>query len=185
MGASSHGLSGLRLGPGLPSGSRVELTKDGQFLLNDPTGNEIWKAALVGTGVAYAAMLDSGNFVLASQDSGFLWQSFDNPTDTILPTQTMEKGSKLVSRYSEGNYSNGRFQFTLQMGGNLVLETRALPLDSPNSDYWSSGTVGNGFEVVFNQSGFIYLTDINGSILQTITSSAGSIQDFYQRAVME
>ena len=169
----------------VPSGSKVELTKDGQFLLNDPTGNEIWKAALVGTGVAYAAMLDSGNFVLASQDSGFLWQSFDNPTDTILPTQTMEKGSKLVARYSEGNYSNGRFQFTLQMGGNLVLETRALPLDSPNSDYWSSGTVGNGFEVVFNQSGFIYLTDINGSILQTITSSAGSTQDFYQRAVME
>uniref|UniRef100_A0A2N9F8M9 Non-specific serine/threonine protein kinase n=1 Tax=Fagus sylvatica TaxID=28930 RepID=A0A2N9F8M9_FAGSY len=140
----------------VPSGSKVELTKDGQFLLNDPTGNEIWKAALVGTGVAYAAMLDSGNF-----------------------------GSKLVAHYSEGNYSNGRFQFTLQMGGNLVLETRALPLDSPNSDYWLSGTVGNGFEVVFNQSGSIYLTDINGSILQTITSSAGSTQDFYQRAVME
>jgi hypothetical protein len=97
----------------------------------------------------------------------------------------MKKGSKLVAHYSEGNFSNGRFQFRLQMGGNLSLETIAFPLDSPNSDYWLSGTEGNGFQVVFNQSGSIYLTDINGSILQNITSSAGSTQDFYQRAVME
>ena len=113
----------------VPIGSKVELTKDGQFVLSDPTGKEIWKPGLVSTGVAYAAMLDSGNFVLASQDSDFLWQSFDHPTNTMLPTQTMSLGSKLVAHYSERNYSNGRFQFALKIDGNLVLQTLAFSID--------------------------------------------------------
>ena len=56
----------------MPGGSKVELTKDGKFVLNDPAGLEIWKVNLVSSGVAYAAMLDTGNFVLASQDSSLL-----------------------------------------------------------------------------------------------------------------
>ena len=50
----------------VPTGSKVELTKDGQFVLSDPTGKEIWKPELDLSGVAYATMLDTGNFVLAS-----------------------------------------------------------------------------------------------------------------------
>ena len=58
-----------------------------------------------GNGVAYAAMLDTGNFVLASQDSTNLWESFDHLTDTILPTQILNQGSKLVARSSDVSYS--------------------------------------------------------------------------------
>ena len=79
-------------------------------------GNLSWD----GLGVVYAAMHDTGNFVLASQDGGYLWQSLDHPTDTILPTQTMSLGSKLVARYSERNNYNGRLQFALQTNGNLA-----------------------------------------------------------------
>ena len=110
-------------------GSKVELTKDGQLVLSDPTGIEIWKSELGGLGVVYAAMLDTGNFVLASQDSSHFWQSFDHPTDTMLPTQTMSMSSKLVAHYLERNNSNGRFRFQLQTGGNLVLQTLAYPID--------------------------------------------------------
>ena len=78
------------------------------------------KLNLLGSGVAYAAMLDTGNFMLASQVSTLLWQSFDYPTDTMLPSQTMSQGSKLVARYSEMNYSNGRFQFQLRLNGSIV-----------------------------------------------------------------
>ena len=171
----------------VPGGSKVELTKDGRFVLNDPTGNEIWKADLAGSGVAYAAMLDTGNFVLASQDSSLLWQSFDHPTDTMLPSQTMSLGSKLVARYSEMNYSNGRFQFQLRMNGSLVLQTRAYPMDDSYTDYWPrpEEPVGSGFQVVFNQSGSITFTTRNGSIVKNISLNPGSTQDFYQRAIME
>ncbi|KAK4608243.1 hypothetical protein RGQ29_001873 [Quercus rubra] len=171
----------------VPGGSKVELTKDGKFVLNDPTGNKIWKADLAGPGVAYAAMLDTGNFVLASQNSSLLWQSFNYPTDTMLPSQTLRLGSKLVARYSEMNYSNGRFQFQLQMNGGLVLQFRASPMDYSFTDYWPrpEEPVGSGFQVIFNQSGSITFTARNGSIVKTISSIPSSTQDFYQRAIME
>ncbi|KAI5321269.1 hypothetical protein L3X38_030340 [Prunus dulcis] len=69
-------------------GSTVELTADGQFMLNDiANGTQMFIAEqAAATGVAYAAMLDSGNFVLANRNSTNLWESFNHPTDTILPT---------------------------------------------------------------------------------------------------
>ena len=44
-------------------GSKVHLTSDGEFMLNDPTGKQIWKADPLCPGVSHAAMLDTGNFV--------------------------------------------------------------------------------------------------------------------------
>ncbi|KAL4612158.1 hypothetical protein ACB092_08G178700 [Castanea dentata] len=169
----------------VPTGSKVELTKGGQLVLSDPTGTEIWKSELGSLGVVYAAMLDTGNFVLASQDGGHLWQSFDHPTDTMLPTQTMSLGGKLVAHYSERNNSNGRFQFALQIDGNLLLQTLAYPIDWSNTAYWMSETVGSGYQVVFNESGSIYLKATNGSTLMTVSSNSVSKHDYYQRAVME
>ncbi|KAF3956402.1 hypothetical protein CMV_018467 [Castanea mollissima] len=97
----------------------------------------------------------------------------------------MSLGSKLVAHYSERNKSNGRLQFALQTDGNLVLQTLAYPIDWSNTAYWLSGTIGSGFQVVFNESGSIYLTTRNGSILTVISSNPSSTQDFYQRAIME
>ena len=90
------------------SGSKVQLTTDGLFVLTGSTGKQVWTADVAGNGVAYAAMLDTGNFVLASKDPTILWESFDHPTDIILPTQVLNQGSKLVARSSDTNYSSGR-----------------------------------------------------------------------------
>ncbi|KAL5567255.1 hypothetical protein UlMin_030419 [Ulmus minor] len=168
----------------LQEGSRVELTKSGSLVLNDPTGKHVWTAGIA-SGVAYAAMLHTGNFVLANEDSVNLWESFNEPTDTLLPTQTLTRGKRLVARYSDANYSKGRFGFILRPDGNLVLYTRAFPLDAVNFDYWSSKTVGSGFRVIFNQSGFIYVEAKNETILNMLSLRATSTTDFYQRAILE
>ncbi|KAK6925694.1 Bulb-type lectin domain [Dillenia turbinata] len=167
----------------LQRGSTVQLTKDGQFLLNDPNGLRIWSAPFSGI-LSYAAMLDNGNFILASQDSVNLWETFDNPTDTILPTQTLSQGTQLVARISETNYSNGRFLLVMRKNGNLVLCTTSFPTNQENYVYWSTQTVGSGFQVVFNQSGYIFLTAKNNTILNYL-STAASPSDFYQIAVLE
>ncbi|PRQ35221.1 putative non-specific serine/threonine protein kinase [Rosa chinensis] len=96
----------------VPEGSKVELTTGGKFMLNDATGKQIWMAESSGTGVAYAAaMLDTGNFVLVDLNLNNLWESFDVPTDTILPTQILNRSITLYAPFSASNYSKGRFFF--------------------------------------------------------------------------
>ena len=168
-----------------PKGSKVVLTSDGRLLLDDPSGKQIWYAGPSSNGTVYAAMLDSGNFVLVGQNSKYWWQSFDQPTDTILPGQALNQPGRLVSRYLETNYSNGRFQFVLQEDGNLILYNTYFPLNSTHFGYWSAQVSGSDFSLVFNQSGYVYLRANNGSIINTISSKAPTTQDVYQRAILE
>jgi hypothetical protein len=44
------------------------------------------------SGSASASMLNSGNFVIYNSDKGIIWQSFDHPTDTLLPSQRLVAG---------------------------------------------------------------------------------------------
>ncbi|KAK4283651.1 hypothetical protein QN277_000579 [Acacia crassicarpa] len=170
-----------------PKGSKVELTSKPWFQLVDPNGKQIWNASLSRIGVvAYAAMLDSSNFVLLGQDSQKLWQSFEQPTDTILPRQVLNQPAQLVARYLPTNYSRGRFQFKLQDDGNLVFYTTYFPIDLVKLDYWSTQVLGTGFSLIFNLSGYIVLRTDNGTIISTISSNTlYSTQDFYQRAVLD
>nr|POE84414.1 putative prefoldin subunit 4 [Quercus suber] len=48
---------------------------------------QVWANNVTTSGVNYASMLNTGNFVLARQDYVNLWESFNAPIDTILPTQ--------------------------------------------------------------------------------------------------
>ncbi|KAG6783430.1 hypothetical protein POTOM_012878 [Populus tomentosa] len=135
------------------------LTEDGELLLNDQSGRQIWiRPESGGSGTAYAPMLDTGNFLVASQVGANLWQSFDEPTDTLLPTQNLNLGAQLIAPYQEKNYSDGRFKFILQADGNLLLYTTRYPTTTSNVAYWSTqSSIGSGYRVVFNQSGYMYL----------------------------
>ncbi|XVF33889.1 hypothetical protein REPUB_Repub18cG0010500 [Reevesia pubescens] len=75
-------------------------------------------------------MLKKRNFILADNDSNHIWESFRNPTDTVVPTQILERGGLLSSRRSENSYDKGRFQLGLLPDGNLVLNPIALPTES-------------------------------------------------------
>lgn len=170
-----------------PSGSTIQFTTAGQLVLNDPGGNLIWTSTSFPSNhsASHVAMLDSGNFVLATTDSEILWQSFDWPTDTLLPSQTLNIGKSLVARYSEATYSSGRFQLWMQTDGNLVLYPREYPFDLDSRAYWASGTVGSGFQLVFNLSGSLYLVAENNTILTYSISNTLSAQNFYLRAILE
>ncbi|XP_062083931.1 G-type lectin S-receptor-like serine/threonine-protein kinase LECRK3 [Humulus lupulus] len=168
-------------------GSKLELTNNGLLVLKTPEGKQMWVSQGVagsGSKVAHAAMLDTGNFVLADQNSINLWESFGEPTDTLLPLQTLSQGKKLVARYSDTNFSKGRFQLMLQPSGTLEFYTTTFPLDAANYVYWSSKPV-SGFQLVFNQSGSIYLQAKNGEILSVLSSKPCTTQDFYQRVILE
>ncbi|XP_028761083.1 G-type lectin S-receptor-like serine/threonine-protein kinase LECRK2 [Neltuma alba] len=167
-------------------GSKVEIKSDGWLQLLDPKGSQIWSGGNSGSGdVGYAQMLDTGNFVLFGQRSQPLWQSFDHPTDTILPGQVLNSPSEIVSRYSQNNFSTGKFQLRLQEDGNLVLRTTHSPSTAANLPYWNSAALGDGFSLVFNQTGSIFVQSSNKSIAAKLSLNAPSTQDFYHRAIID
>ena len=75
--------------------------------------------------------------------------------------------------------------FALQTDGNLVMYTTDFPMDSANFAYWSTQAIGSGFQVIFNQSGHIYVVVRKESILSDALSNEVSMRDFYQRAILE
>lgn len=166
----------------MQNGSMVELTTDGQLLLRDHNDQEVWNAR--SNNASYAAMLDTGNFVLVNNKASVIWQSFDTPTDTILPSQVLDLGTELQARLMATDYSSGRFKLGIQDDGNLVLYAVAVPSGNQYDPYWTSDTVGNGSKLVFNESGTIYLAEKNGSRFNFTFASIDLMKDFYQRATL-
>ncbi|XP_028550853.1 uncharacterized protein LOC110107071 [Dendrobium catenatum] len=76
---------------------------------------------------SYAAMLDTGDFIIVASDSSVLSESFSDPTDTILPTQTLSPNSKLVAKLREYDFSDGKFKLAVQSNGDLVFYLIAIP----------------------------------------------------------
>ncbi|CAK9148818.1 unnamed protein product [Ilex paraguariensis] len=103
---------------------KITLTNGGELILYDSKNTELWKASSSSTNnnkPTCAAMLDSGNFVIINEDSTPAWESFNEPTDTILPGQTLKIDNPLKSRQSDTNFTNGRFQLHMQ-GGYIYVE---------------------------------------------------------------
>lgn len=168
------------------AGAKLELTSDGQLSLTDQTGNEVWNPGA--SRASYAALLDTGNLILSSSiSSSPLWQSFDHPTDTLLPGQVLTPGLSLFSRLMESNFSRGRFSLAAQTDGNLVLYPVAWPDKNYYEAYWATNTMGSGNDsrLVFDESGDLNYTLTNGTQINIAPISNYLIEDFYRRATLD
>ncbi|KAJ4717116.1 Receptor protein kinase [Melia azedarach] len=94
--------------------SKLSLLKNGNLILKDAGRKVLWSTA---TAVASShspvklQLDDSGNLVLRTSDGeNTLWQSFDSPTDTILPKQLFTKDTRLISSRSKNNFSSGNYK---------------------------------------------------------------------------
>ncbi|XP_017972495.1 PREDICTED: G-type lectin S-receptor-like serine/threonine-protein kinase LECRK1 [Theobroma cacao] len=154
--------------PPVPNSATLNFTNDGRLILEWRQG----QVAVTGNSsepAAAAAMLDSGNFVLYNSDQKIIWQSFEHPTNALLPGQRLYPGYQLFSSVSETNDSTGRFRLIMQHDGNLV----QYPANTPDSGayaYWQAGTGGQGDNVTlnFNPDGHLYLLKA-GSNIKNIT----------------
>ncbi|KAJ8754355.1 hypothetical protein K2173_002806 [Erythroxylum novogranatense] len=171
----------------VPRGSKVQLTES-NLVLTDPKGLMIWEANPTTT-VSSAAMLDTGNFVLAGTNSStYVWESFRNPTDTILPGQTLNLDDMLSSRITETNYSEGRFVLNFS-NGSLQLRPIAWPSRFQYPPYYNSDLnhSESGNRLLFNESAYLYIVRVNGEIAQLPgwTSVSTSIENYYYRATLD
>ncbi|KAK4265188.1 hypothetical protein QN277_026273 [Acacia crassicarpa] len=157
--------------PPVSAKSRLNLTRNGELLLQTgPEKNKVIADGNNGT-VFYAAMLDSGNFVLQNETLGFLWQSFDYPTDTLLGGQILLGGSELVSTSSDTNQSSGRFQLSMQVDGNLVLYPRYSDARTWWDAYWASDS-DRGTSSKY----YLFLNNTNPQPLCIVNASSSNSQ---------
>ncbi|KAH7862244.1 hypothetical protein Vadar_001988 [Vaccinium darrowii] len=170
------------------TGSNIKLTANG-LTLTDRNGLTIWTAQ-PNTTINFGAMLDTGNSVLSGNSTGvYVWQSFDYPTDTILPTQILPLGGMLYSKLSKTNYTKGRFELHLMNNGSLQLNPVAWPTEYLYNFYYSSGTANSnsslsGFQLVFSQSADIYILLRNGLTVQLWPDIFPNSNNYY-RATLE
>ncbi|XP_014630712.1 putative receptor protein kinase ZmPK1 [Glycine max] len=90
--------------------SKISLLRNGNLALNDVDESLVWYTNTASLSSSVRLFFDNtGNLLLhETQATGVvLWQSFDFPTDTLLPQQVFTRHSKLVSSRSETNMSSG------------------------------------------------------------------------------
>ncbi|KAG8385668.1 hypothetical protein BUALT_Bualt03G0069100 [Buddleja alternifolia] len=100
---------------------------DGNLHLLDETGESIWSTNQSRAENTVAELLDTGNVILRQENDknpeNYLWQSFDYPTNTLLPGMKLGWDSKKgLNRYITSwknldDPSSGDFSFQLDING--------------------------------------------------------------------
>jgi hypothetical protein len=106
----------------------------------------------------YARLLDTGNLILTNTASGVLWQSFDYPTDTLLPEMMIKDdktGWSLTSWKSNEDPAPGLFSLHLGSRKELILMNGSEP-------YWTTPLIGQLAEMLhINGDNISYTTSNN------------------------
>ncbi|XP_057807963.1 putative receptor protein kinase ZmPK1 [Salvia miltiorrhiza] len=157
-------------------GSKATIRRDGTMLLTDVDGTVVWQTNTTSTDVATARLLNTGNLVLQDQRANILWQSFDFPTNTLLPSQPFTKNTRLTSVSTAGSFATGIFN--LYFGSDNVLrlisdtpDTSTAYWPNPDFDIYTNGRTN------YNSTRIAVLDDLgrflSSDLLQFNTSDLG------------
>ncbi|KAK2659216.1 hypothetical protein Ddye_005749 [Dipteronia dyeriana] len=105
------------------SGGSLQFLSTGTLRLVNGSGAVVWGSATENLNVSSASLDNSGNLALF-RGNVTVWSSFDNPSDTIVPSQDFSYGKVLRS---------GSYYFKLLRSGNLTL------LWNDSMVYWNEG----------------------------------------------
>lgn len=112
--------------------SYVQITEGGEFIIFDSTiGVVAWSSKTSHQSVSSAVIQDNGNLVLLNQRKEIVWQSFDTPSDTLLPGQRLPVFHTLRAAGVDSLSS----YYSLYMNASGVLQLRW----ESNVTYWTSG----------------------------------------------
>ncbi|CAN4116641.1 unnamed protein product [Withania somnifera] len=109
----------------------MKITKNGRIVIDDGRGIHVWwsddsEFPLNSTPTFFAKLLDTGNFLLVSLEKNqekIMWQSFNYPTDTLLPGMKLGWDSKtglnrnITSWKSPFDPTPGNYTFKLHVNG--------------------------------------------------------------------
>nr|GME00225.1 putative receptor protein kinase ZmPK1 [Ipomoea batatas] len=147
--------------------SKLSLLKSGNLVLNDAGQTDVWSTQTTSYSPVHLKLLDNGNLVLQDPTIPIpLWQSFDSPTDVLLPQQRITGASNLVSARSLTNHSSGFYKLFFDADNVLRLLYDGFGLTSvfwpsPWLVSWEAGrTTYNSSKTAFlNPFGHFYSSD--------------------------
>ncbi|XP_071905030.1 EP1-like glycoprotein 2 isoform X2 [Coffea arabica] len=128
----------------------LQLTSGGDLVLRDADGTSVWSTNTRGRSVAGLNLTDEGNLVLFDRNNKVVWQSFDHPTDALVPGQKLVSGQKLTASVSITNSTEG----------DLVLR------DADGASVWSTNTTGRSVVGLnLTEEGNLVLFDMNNLVV--------------------
>ncbi|CAK7343898.1 unnamed protein product [Dovyalis caffra] len=159
-------------------GSRVSLRRDGAMVLADVDGSIIWETN-TSTNARRAELLDTGNLVIKGPGGKILWQSFNFPTDTLLPKQFFTKNTKLIARLHRESFASGYFSFFFDNDNVLRLiydgpDISSIYWPNPEFDVFQNGRTNyNSSRIaVYDEMGHF----ISSDQFQFVASDMGSLR---------
>ncbi|MED6116188.1 hypothetical protein PIB30_097840 [Stylosanthes scabra] len=127
----------------------LELDTTGNLVLMDGD-NAVWTSNTSGAGVEAATMEESGNFILHDSRKNLVWQSFLQPSDTLLPNQPLTVSSELTTPKSsshEGYYALKMLpqptSLSLALTYNIPKPFEASNESYTNYSYWQGPDISN------------------------------------------
>ncbi|KAM3758154.1 hypothetical protein ACB098_01G021300 [Castanea mollissima] len=160
--------------------SKLSLLKNGNLILTDAGKFTVWATNTFSlSSVVQLSLYNTGNLVLYNRESVILWQSFDFPTNTLLPQQLLTRNTKLVSSRSQTNHSSGFYELFFDNNNVLSLlfngpEVSSIYWPEPWLLSWEAGrsTYNNSRIAVLNSLGsftssdnFAFLSNDYGAVL--------------------
>ncbi|KAF5777582.1 putative bulb-type lectin domain-containing protein [Helianthus annuus] len=150
-------------------GAILTLTSAGGLALHEVNGSTVWTTNTTGKSVAGLNLTDDGNLVLFDIHRSVVWQSFDYPTDCLLPGQTLRQGQQLIPSVSFTNWTAQKGLFSLQVTEKGLF---AYVGSNPPQAYYSKPVSGNNAN-----KGRGYVRFLNGSLSLFILYDDLSIPD--------
>ncbi|KAM4087674.1 hypothetical protein ACB094_07G012800 [Castanea mollissima] len=129
----------------------LNINRDGDLVISDGTMTYAMTNTSAGNGT-YAMLLDTGNLILTNRVLELFWQSFDYPTDTLLPGMKLRGhvNASLISWKSREDPAPGLFY--LQWG--LSIYSTVVPIIMKGSEvYWLS--LRTSFDVLSYDSDYV------------------------------
>ncbi|XP_044467702.1 G-type lectin S-receptor-like serine/threonine-protein kinase SD3-1 [Mangifera indica] len=143
--------------------SYFQLSQNGELVLFDSSkGFTVWTTKTSQLCVASAILQDDGNFVLINEGKDVVWQSFDTPSDTLLPGQKLSFFRTL--RPATIDRRSSSYCLYMNSLGQLLLRWDSIA-------YWQSGSPSHlNLSAVLTLNGTFQLMDQN---LQPVWSAFG------------
>lgn len=146
--------------------STLSFTAEGDLVLQHPDGSLVWSTNTSGQSVAGMTLTESGNLVLYNHNNLPVWQSFDHPTDSLLPGQRLVQGMRLKPNASAVNLTaSDLYYLTVHSDGFYAFA------GSSNSQPYYEFTVSTGNK---SQNPPAYLTLANRSLDIFVPSSSSA-----------